>query len=443
MTLSRDTDPGVSTVAPVEVDVAQVQRRTIRVLSASQALTGVAVAGAIPAGALIAEGVAGNEAAAGLAQTFGVIGAALAALPLARVTLSGGRRRALLLGLLAGMIGAVSVVVGAVTLLLPFVLLGTLLVGCATAAGYQARYAAADLAVAERRGRALSIVVWASTIGAVLGPNLLEASGRLATGLGLPQLSGPYVVAAGCLGLAALVLLALRPDPFLLARRLAVASGAAIAGARPSIRDGIAHVRRHRGAQLGVAAIALGHAVMVMVMVMTPVHMRHVDVRLQLIGLVISVHVAGMYALSPLVGWAADRLGRVPVLVAGAGLLTVACVLAARAPADDVLGLGVALFLLGLGWSCTLIAGSTLLVEDVEPSDRPAVQGASDLSMNVAGAVGGAVAGLVVAFWSYTALCWVALVPVGALALLILLRRPVRVGGAVMGDGGPERGGRH
>jgi MFS family permease len=421
VTVSRDAALATAATLP---DVAAVQRRTVGVLSASQALTGIAVAGAIPAGALIAEGVAGNEAAAGLAQTFGVVGAALAALPLAKLTLSSGRRRALTLGLGAGMVGAVLVVVGAARLVLPLVFLGTLLVGCATAAGYQARYAAADLAVPERRGRALSIVVWASTIGAVLGPNLLEASGRLAVSLGLPQLSGPYVVAAVCLGVAVLVLTALRPDPFLLARQLAVAAGEATEGARTSLRDGLAHVRHHRGAQLGMAAIAIGHTVMVMVMVMTPVHMRHVDVRLQLIGLVISVHIAGMYALSPLVGWAADRLGRVPVLAAGVAILTVSCVLAARAAADDVLALGLALFLLGLGWSCTLIAGSTLLVEDVDAGDRPAVQGASDLAMNIAGAVGGVVAGIVVALWSYAALCLVALVPVVLLGALILLRRP-------------------
>jgi MFS family permease len=310
---------------------------------------------------------------------------------------------------------------GATARLLPLVYLGCLLVGSATAAGYQARYAAADLAEPHRRGRALSIVVWASTIGAVLGPNLLEASGRLATALGLPQLSGPYVVAAACLGTAFLWLtLLLRPDPYLLARRLAVASGDLAAGARTSVRDGIRHLRRHRRAELGVASVALGHAVMVMVMVMTPVHMRHVDVQLQLIGLVISVHVAGMYLLSPVVGWAADRLGRLPVLGTGVGILFLACVLAARAAADDVMGLGIALFLLGLGWSCTLIAGSTLLVEDVDAGDRPAVQGAADLVMNVAGAVGGAVAGVVVAVWSYQALCLVALVPVLALGLLAL-----------------------
>lgn len=401
-----------------QIDVRTVQRRSLGVLSGTQALVGLAVAGSIPAGALIAEGVAGNEAAAGFAQTFGVTGAALAALPLARLTLSGGRRRALTAGVLTAALGAVLVVIGAAQLLLPVVYVGCLLVGVASAAGYQARYGAADLAEPHRRGRALSIVVWASTIGAVLGPNLLEASGRLAVSYGLPQLAGPYIVAAVCLALAGLVLQALRPDPYLLARTLAVASGDAVEGARSTLREGVSHVRAHRGAQLGVATVALGHAVMVMVMVMTPVHMRHVDVRLQLIGLVISVHVAGMYALSPLVGWASDRLGRIPVIAVGVLILVAACVLASVVDAADVVGLGIALFLLGLGWSCTLIAGSTLLVEDVDAADRPAVQGASDLVMNVAGALGGAVAGIVVAVSSYAVLCLVALVPVAILAAL-------------------------
>ena len=406
-------------VAATAIDVRAVQRRSVGVLSTAQVLSGIAVAGTVAAGALIAAGVSGTEAAAGFAQTSGVVGAAIAALPLARMTISGGRRGALVVGYSVGALGAVVVIVGASTSVLALVYLGCLLLGSASAASYQARYAAADLAPADRRGRALSIVVWASTVGAVLGPNLLQVSGDLATPLGLPQLAGPYLVATVCLLLAvAILFLLLRPDPYLVARRLAAAAGDVSSRTKGRLRDGIAHVRRHRRAQLGIASVALGHAVMVMVMVMTPVHMHHVDVTLQLIGLVVSVHVFGMYALSPVVGWCADRVGRLPVMFTGVGLLATACVLAARAPADDVLALGVALFLLGLGWSCTLIAGSTLLVEDVDPGDRPAVQGASDLTMNVAGAVGGAVAGVIVAVSSYAVLCAVALVPVAALLVL-------------------------
>jgi MFS family permease len=158
---------------------------------------------------------------------------------------------------------------------------------------------------------------------------------------------------------------------------------------------------------------------MVMVMVMTPVHMAHVDVTLQLIGLVISVHVAGMYALSPVVGWCVDRFGRLAVVVAGIGILTVACVVSGLAPGDDVVMLGIGLFLLGLGWSCTLIAGSTMVTDEVAAPERPAVQGLSDLVMNSAGALGGVVAGVVVLVASYGWLCAVAVLPLVGLAVAV------------------------
>jgi MFS family permease len=405
-------------VTLLAADVAVVQRRTVRVLAGSQVLGGIAVAGSLPAGSLLAASVAGSEAAAGLAQTAGVVGAALLALPLARIALSRGRRVALSTGYGIGAVGAAVVIAAAVVRSVPLIMLGCLLVGVASAASYQARYAATDLAEEHHRARALSYVVWAATVGAVLGPNLLEVSGSLGEALGLPRLAGPYVVSVTVLLAAVVVLmLLLRPDPYLLAVRQQRTAGEP--AAKPRLRDGLAHLRAHPLAMLGIAAIAIGHVVMVMVMVMTPVHMAHVDVTLQLIGLVISVHVAGMYALSPVVGWAVDRYGRVPVIVAGIVILAAACAIAGLAPAHSVLILGIGLFLLGLGWSCTLIAGSALVIDDVDPRERPAVQGVSDLTMNVAGAVGGAAAGLIVLVWSYGVLCAVALLPLVALALLI------------------------
>ena len=203
-------------------------------------------------------------------------------------------------------------------------------------------------------------------------------------------------------------------------------AAAGLEAAKPRLRDGMEHLKGNRGALLGMSAIAIGHVAMIMVMVMTPIHMAHVDVTLTLIGLVISVHVAGMYALSPVVGWSVDRFGRVPVIVAGIILLLVSCLLAGLTAGDQVVLLGIGLFLLGLGWSCTLIAGSTLLVDDVGAVERPSVQGLSDLVMNAAGAVGGAVAGLIVAFSSYAVLCAAAAVPVLALAAMVVAwgRRP-------------------
>jgi MFS family permease len=405
-------------------DVAQVQRRVVRTLSASQTLGGIAVAGAVPAGALIAASLAG-EGFAGLAQTFGVLGAAVFALPLARIALNRGRRAALSVGYGLGLLGAVIVVLAGVTRSLPLVLLGTLLVGVASAAGYQARYAATDLAVESHRARALSIVVWAGTVGAVLGPNLLNVSGNVALSWGLPQLTGPYLQAGLMLALAVGVLIVfLRPDPYLLARQVAArASADGVGAAKPRLRDGIEHLRLHRRAMLGVTSVALGHVVMVMVMVMTPVHMSHVDVSLQLIGLVISVHVLGMYAFSPVVGWLVDRVGRLQMVLAGVGVLLASCLVCGLAPADSVPVLAVGLFLLGLGWSCTLIAGSTVLTDDVGENERPSVQGLSDLIMNLAAAGGGVVAGLVVLVASYAVLCAVAAVPVVVLGVLVVRER--------------------
>jgi MFS family permease len=218
--------------------------------------------------------------------------------------------------------------------------------------------------------------------------------------------------------MAALVLVVfLRPDPYLtsIAHRAARGEDAH----HPRLRDGIEHLRGRPRAVLGIAALAVGHVVMVMVMVMTPVHMAHVDVSLQFIGLVISVHVAGMYALSPLVGWAVDRFGRIPIVVAGIVILSASCLVAGLAEGDDVAMLGVGLFLLGLGWSCTLIAGSTMVTDEVAPAERPAVQGLSDLTMNTAGALGGAVAGVVVVVSSYGVLCAIALMPLAVLAIAV------------------------
>jgi MFS family permease len=405
-------------VADVATDLVAAQRHTLQVLSAGAILGGLAVAGSVAAGSLIASSVADSEAAAGLAQTSGVLGAAVLALPLARLALTRGRRVALSTGYGLGALGAVVVVVAAVVRSLPLILLGCFLVGVASASGYQARYAATDLAEEHHRARALSWVIWAGTIGAVLGPNLLNASGNLGVALGLPRLAGPYAVGALLLSLAAVTLTVfLRPDPYLTATHHRRVAGSE--ERRPALRDGIGHLRGRPRAVLGIAAISLGHVVMVMVMVMTPVHMAHVDVTLQLIGLVISVHIAGMYALSPVVGWLVDRIGRIPVVVIGVVILGIACTVAGLAPGDNVLMLGVGLFLLGLGWSCTLISGSAMVTDEVGPAERPAVQGLSDLAMNASGAIGGAVAGVVVLVSSYAVLCGVAMVPVATLAIAV------------------------
>ncbi len=409
----------------MSVDLVAVQRRTIGVLSTTQVLSGVGVASGVAAGSLLVADVTGSEAWAGLAQTSGVLGAAAAAVPLAAVSNRRGRRPGLSMGLLAGGVGALVVIVAGTLEVLPLILLGTFLVGAATAAGLQARYTATDLADPQRVARSLSLVVWATTVGAVLGPNVMQPASEVADAVGLPPLTGPYLVTATALLTGAVVIfVGLRPDPLLTERRTRGVHEAPTRATMAEVRDAL---RTSPGAVLGLTALAVGHAVMVMVMVMTPVHMQHVDVTLSVIGLVISVHILGMYALSPLVGWFADRFGARRGIVIGVVVLLVSTVVAGTAPGDDVPRLGLGLFLLGLGWSFTLVCGSALITESAPEADRPGVQGAGDTLMNLAGAAAGVVAGVVVAVGGYGWLNLVAalvLVPLVVL-LLRLARRPL------------------
>ena len=393
-----------------------VQHRVVRTLAAAQVLSGVGVAGTVAAGSLLVSSITDSETLAGLAQTSAVLGAAALALPLARLTAKGGRRLALSVGYFSGVIGSVLAILGGAHRNVVVMLMGTFMVGAASAAGYQARFAAIDLATNETRAKQLSFVVWGSTIGAVTGPNLMEPAGNLAELFDLPRLVGPYLISATTLLFAAVVItIFLRPDPYLLANKN-IAAGKQ----KGSTKKALTHIRQNPPALLAILAIAVGHVAMVSVMVMTPVHMAHVDVSLTIIGLVISVHVLGMYAFSPLVGSLSDRLGRVRVIQIGILTLLLSTIISGNSQADDAYTLGVGLFLLGLGWSCTLIAGSAYLSESVEQEFRASSQGASDLVMNLSGAGGGALAGVIIGTLSYGWLCLAAAIPVLALGVMSL-----------------------
>ncbi len=384
--------------------VDEVQRRTVATLVVSQALGGLGMSIGIAVAALLAEDVSGSEKLAGLAQTMQVLGAAVASFLLAHVMGRRGRRTGLVLGYGLGAAGAALCVVAGVVRSFPLLLAGTTLLGSATASNNQSRYAATDLARPEKRARALSLVVWATTIGAVAGPNLTGYAGRTGRALGVPTLTGPFVFAGLGMLLAGLVLtVRLRPDPLLVAREAAMARGVVTATGRSWPRV-VEVVRTRPGVAAGVTALALAHAVMIAVMVMTPLHMHHGGAALEIIGVVISLHVLGMFAFAPLVGWATDRFGRPSVLSAGAVVLLVSLVLSGTAPPGASYRIATGLFLLGLGWSLCTIAASTLLSESAPLAVRTDVQGAADLVMGLTAALAGALAGVVVGTLGYGAL---------------------------------------
>jgi MFS family permease len=396
--LARGRDAGVRWP---EHRVAEVQRHTVRTLVVSQALGGLGMSIGIAVAALLAEDISGSEKLAGLAQTMQVLGAAVASFLLAHLMARRGRRVGLSLGYLIGAAGAAGCVLAGVVRSFPLMLLGATLLGATTAANNQSRYAATDLALPGRRARALSIVVWATTIGAVAGPNLTGPAGRAGQSLGVPALTGPFVFGTlGMLAAGLVMFLRLRPDPLLVAREAALAKGAV--APRGTSWSRVVDVAKTRpGVVAGVAALALAHAVMVAVMVMTPLHMHHGGATLEIIGVVISAHVLGMFAFAPVVGWATDRFGRPLVLGLAAVVLFAALFLSGTAPAGASYRIGAGLFLLGLGWSLATVAASTLLSESAPLDARPDVQGAADLVMGVTAAAAGALAGVIVGVLGY------------------------------------------
>ncbi len=416
------------------------RRRNVTALVVSNALAGVGVAVGAAVSALLTERL-GGTAAAGAAQAVGVLAAAVAAIPLATLAARRGRRTALGLGYGLAAVGALVIVLSAVAGSLLVQLAGIALFGVANAATLQSRFAAADDAPVESRGRAMSVVVWATTVGSVLGPNLTAPGDALGRRLGVPELAGPFLLALVALVAAAWVVGGLYRAP---------SSGTpGTADGTPAVvpvrsRAALAWAGRHPVARFALVMPACAHAVMIVVMVMTPLHMQHEGMTLELVGLVISLHILGMFALSPLFGWLADRVGGVRTAMVGMGLLATALALGVAAARSDGAAAAhaahgggiptealtaVALLVLGLGWSASVIGASALLASVAEPHVRVPLQGVSDAAMNYAGAGAAAAAGTVLAWGGFEAVNAVAaVVLVPAVVVLALARSTVARG---------------
>ena len=404
--------------------VDRVRLRIVSVLVAGQILGGVSAGATISLGALLAADVTGDEALSGLASTFLTLGAAIAAVPLARVAVRAGRRIALSAGVLTSAIGAASTIAAVGAGSAPWLFVSILLVGVGSAVGLQARFAATDLSGARTRARDLTVVVWATTVGAVLGPNLVGPGAVVGAAVGLPERTGPFLfsIASGLLA-TVVYLVGLRPDPLLERRRRG--EGAAGASERDDGRPSVV------GRRFAVLAVTASHAVMVAVMAMTPVQLHHHGNADAVVGFTLSLHIAGMYALSPVFGWLADRWGRLTVVVGGQAVLALSLVVAAVG-AHDTGAVSIGLVLLGLGWSASTIAGSALVTESTPVEARPRVQGRTDLAMNLGGAAAGALAGIVLSQLGYGGLALTALVIVAVVVVAgIATARSERVTGSV------------
>lgn len=405
------------------------QRRNQAVLVVGQLLSGVGVASGVAVGGILAAQLAGTTAASGFVQTASALGAGLVAVPLANLAVRAGRRWALSTGMVLGAMGAAVVLLAASLGQFWLMAAGMLFFGSATAAGLQARYAAVDGAPPEKAGRAMAIVIWATTVGSVAGPNLSEPGRLLGIRLDMVPLAGPFVFSLVAFLTAALViaLFFLTPPPP--AHDTGLSGGASGDTVDEAPRQATKPAKRHGAwralrlashnprALFALAAVTGGHAIMVGVMVMTPVAMNEHGHALEMIGIVISLHILGMYAASPVFGWLVDKLGSVSVIFIGYGIFLAAITIGAIvSDSSDPLPMSIALTTLGLGWSACLIGGSSLLNESAPDHLRVPLQGANDMMMNFGAAGLAALAGPVLALGGFF---WVNMMALAVLAVMV------------------------
>ena len=400
----------------------ELARRTIRVLQLGVIPGGLAMTASFSTATLLAHQMTSSETKASLAAVCLSIGGTLAGIPLAALMARHGRRAGLAAGYFIGAIGATLSLLSAFAGRYSMLVTGMVMIGTGQAANLAARYAGADLATDENRARSISLVLWASTVGSVLGPTVaLGLKSLFADTEGLSGFALPYALTLGLFGLAAVnIWRRLRPDPL----RVAAADTGSAGVKLPSLAEA-GRILAHPVASIALIAMMLSQAVMVGVMTVSPIHMQAGDQNPLIIGIMLSLHIAGMFAFSPYVGWLVDRIGGQLVIVLGALVLAVGAGFAANTEAAHATGLLWGLFLVGVGWSCCVVAASSLLTASFSVERRVSVQATADVLMTALGAAAGVSSGLAVEHRSYADLAswgaWVA-VALGIAAVVMLVR---------------------
>ena len=361
---------------------------------AGQVVASAALASAVTVGAYVVQGILGQDTPwGGIATATVTTGSAFMSQLLARIMSKSGRRVGLQTGYSLAIVGGLIAGLGVQRSSLTIFLLGLFLYGNGQASNLLARYAATDLALPQERAQAMSKILFASTFGAVLGPVLVvPAQWAGQEWFGWQKYTGPWVFAAiFFIGALVNIYVRLRPDPLELSGGLR--SQAAVGVTTPRLTEALRIICSTRSGRVALMAMVVSQVTMVAVMTMTPVHLKahgHESIS----SYVISLHIAGMYAFSPLVGRFSDARGRLPTILVGGILLVFATILAAIAGEAAVV-LFPALWLLGIGWSFALIGGSSLLVDSVPTESRVTVQGSADVMMSLCGGIAGFSSGFI------------------------------------------------
>jgi len=404
-------------LSPSRLD--ELRRRTVASLVAGVALGSTGHIAAVTVATIVAADLAGSTAWAGAPGAAVVLGAAIGSTLLSRLMVRRGRRRGLTSGYAIGVAGAFIATAAVIAGSLPLLLVGTMLIGFGNSSNQLSRYTAADLYPVARRASAIGIVVWGATFGAVVGPNLIGFAGGIGEDLGLPPYAGAYLLPVIFVGGAAILsFVMLRPDPYVLADRSEPEDDERDPGGVSLDR-----IMRRPNVPVAIVALVTGQVVMVLIMTMTPLHMTEHGHGLTSVGLVISAHTFGMFALSPISGRLTDRFGPIRVVLVGLAVIASSAVLSAAAPPDGGALLFVALFLLGYGWNMGYVAGSTMLTTGLGLAERTRVEGVTDSLIWSSAAAASLGSGLVMAAASYATLGLLGAASILVPAWLLLSRR--------------------
>ena len=377
-----------------EVDRVELQKRTLRVLVSGQVVAAAALSAAVTVGAFVIQDILGQDTPwGGISSATFTMGSAFMSQVLARKMSRKGRRVGLQYGYSLAIVGGLLAGYAVNRSSLPLFILGLFLYGSGQASNLLSRYAAMDLAAPDQRSQAMSYILFGSTFGAVFGPVLIQPAEKFGEDIfGWSTYTGPWIASAFFFAFALLnVAIRLRPDPLEVSGGLISQQGVGVV--TPNLEVAFRTIFGIKNARVALTAMVISQVTMVAVMTMTPVHLKlhgHEDVS----PYVISLHIAGMYAFSPLVGKFADRRGKLLSISVGGALLLAATVMAALAGEAATL-LWPSLWLLGIGWNFGLIGGSSLLVESVPEKTRVTVQGAADLTMSFCGGLAGFSSGFI------------------------------------------------
>jgi MFS family permease len=406
------------TLSPARLD--GLRKRTVVTLVSGVALGSTGHIAAVTVATIAAGDLAGSDALAGAPGAAIVLGAAIGSTLLSRLMVRRGRRIGLTAGYAIGVGGAFIATGAIVAHLLPLLLIGTLFIGFGNSSNQLSRYAAADLYPVARRASAIGIVVWGATVGAVIGPNLVGVAGGMGEEMGMPTYAGAYFLPIVFVAAAAVLSFTLlRPDPYALADHSALDEEDGDDAGETSLE----RILRRPNVAVAMVALVTGQIVMVLIMTMTPLHMTEHGHGLTAVGLVISAHTFGMFALSPLSGRLTDRFGSTRVVMVGLAVIAFSAVLSAAAPPEGGALLFVALFLLGYGWNMGYVAGSTMLTTGLGLAERTRIEGVTDSLIWSSAAAAALGSGVVMAAAGFATLGLISAAMVALPVWLLLARR--------------------